>query len=338
MAKTKKINSIVGGIECRTPSEYIKKKKARDEEIYTDIRKKLKPVEYRSNKYDPVEKNYKELTYEEKRSEENEEIAFQRLRTDAHRDYKGTFTWLIFKSRRELAFKRSEPLFFFKYGSLFATKDLPYLLNICWELEVYGQCIFYDQKRYKSSELRKLSENFRIANEHLISSRNIILDKTFSKEAKTSHHTPIQTAMFGRSLNTGLHFAENLSNELEILEYQLDELKRIADADLKFPKPDPNKEIKKLQYFIYLGIEIFNNIPFDHFFPDLDLSLKKNYNNECKNFIIELVSMVDELKHTKPSQIRRAYDLKKNYKMKYLGLYNCDTEEQFFKLLKKINL
>ena len=57
-----------------------------------------------------------------KQVEENEEIAFQRLKTDVHRDYTGSFTWLLFKARKELAFKKSEPLFFTSGSSRFRKK------------------------------------------------------------------------------------------------------------------------------------------------------------------------------------------------------------------------
>jgi hypothetical protein len=332
LAKTK-INQIVGGIECRTPSEYIKEKNKRDQEIYADIRKKITPVRYFSEKHP-----YNELTREEKQSEENELIAYKRLKTSVHRSMEGNFTWLIFKERREMAFKNSEPLFFFKYGGLFATKDLPHLLDICWELQVYGQCLFYDQKRYDSKTLRQLIHDFRTANSHLYNARNIILDRTHSEKAKKTRHTPKQMGMFGRSLNVGFHFVENLAHELEKIEFELDELERVAKLDLKLPQPTKDKEIIKLQYFVYLGEEIFKNVPYDHFFPDLKLENPKVYNKECKNFIVELASMLDELNQTDPDQIRSAYDRKKKYKMKYIGLYRCETEKQFLDLLKKIHL
>ena len=123
MAKTK-INLVVGGIETRTPSEFLNQRFIDEVKIKAEIREKLKPIIYRSEKYDPKERNYKELTYEEKRSEENEFIAYQRLKTDVHRDYKGTFTWLLFRARKELAFKKSEPFFFSRYGHIFSSKEI----------------------------------------------------------------------------------------------------------------------------------------------------------------------------------------------------------------------
>ena len=160
MAKTK-INLVVGGIETRTPSEFLKQRFKEEEKIRTEIRQKIKEPKYFSNK-----QPYDELTYQEKQVEENEEIAFQRLKTDVHRDYTGSFTWLLFKARKELAFKKSEPLFFSKFGHIFSSKDLPTLLDLCWEMEVYGHCIFYDHKRYDSKTLRQIIHDLRHAREH----------------------------------------------------------------------------------------------------------------------------------------------------------------------------
>jgi len=325
--------NIVGGIECYTPSEYIKKKNLRDEGIKSEIREQLPKVKFYSEKHP-----YNELTLKEKQSEENEFIAYQRLKTDVHRDYKGNFTWLIFVARREESLKKSEPMFFFKYGGLFNSSDLPKLLDLCWELEVYGQCIFYDQKRYDSKTLKQLIHDFKSANKHIINARNIIIDRTTSDRVKIKQQSPKQMAMFGRSQNVGFTFAQSLIHELEIMEYELDDLVRIARADSKLPAPEKDKEIIKLQYFVYLGEEIFKQIAFQYYFKHLDLSNETTYNSECKKFIVELASMLPEIQGTNIDQIRSAYDRRKKYKMKYLGLYQCETEQEFTQLLKKISL
>jgi hypothetical protein len=332
LAKTK-INLVVGGIETRTPSEFLKQRFKEEEKIKAEIREKLKPIIYRSEKYDPKERNYKELTYEEKRSEENEFIAYQRLKTDVHRDYKGTFTWLLFRARKELAFKKSEPFFFSRYGHIFSSKDLPTLLDLCWEMEVYGHCIFYDQKRYDSKTLRRMIHDLRHAKEHLSNVREIMV----GKDSDRKKHTPEQLPMFGKSQNVGITFDSSLKNELQILDFELADLLRIANDDLKLPAPTKDKEQIKLQYFIYLCEEIFKRINWD-LFPNCDLSNKTTYNRECKNFILDMASLLDEIKKTNPSTITNAYDRKAKYKMKYLGLMKCESEKQFNNLLKKIGL
>lgn len=334
MAKNK---NIVGGIECSTPSEYLKIRLQQKEDFKAEVKERNKIV-YRSEKYDPVEKNYKELTAKEKQSEENEFIAYQRLKTDAHRDYEGNFIWLLFSARRELTYRKSEPMFFSEYGSLFMSNDLPHLLDLCWELEIYGHCILYDQKRYDKKTLRKLITHFKEASTHIIEARSLIYDRTYSKKAKEKLNKPEMYAMFGRSQNTGLTFVQSLVHELEIMEFELDDLLRIARADLKLPKPTQDKEQRKLQYFIYLGEEIFKRISFQYFFPDLDLSKSNIYNRECKNFLVQIAKDLDQIRATDPSTIKNAYDRKKKYKMKYVGLHKAKNFNEFSSLLKKINL
>lgn len=328
MAKQK---NIVWGIEADTPSEYLRKKIKNDKEIFKDIRKDITAPKFFSEKHP-----YKELTYKEKQSEENESIALQRLKTDVHRDYKGNFTWLLFVARRELSFRKSQPNLISRYGSLFSKKKLTKLISICWEMEVYGYCVFYDSKRYDTNTLKDLILDFNIAKKHIKKARNIIFEKTYSESAKQKRHTPALLSMFGRSQNAGLTFEDSLKHELEILQFELHELSRIAEQDLKLPKSDEKKQ-KKLQYFIFLCEEIFKSIEWNYF-PNLDLTNKTTYNKECKKFIIDMASILDEIRLTDPNTIINAYNRRSKYEMKYLGLMNCKTEEQFNNLLKKIYL
>ena len=323
----KKHNIFVGGIECDTPAQFIKGKLKEDNEIKEDIKKKLPQKQF----YSKVDS--KPITIQEKQSEENEDIAWQRLKTDAHRDYKGNFTWLLFKARRELTYAKSEPTFFSRYGGIFQTQDLPHLLDLCWELEVYGHCIFYDQKRYPDKELKALQHHFREANNHIQNARDIIKQH---KDDKTNQKNTKQYAMFGRSLNTGITFQDNLVHELEILEFELDDLLKITRADRKLPKPRKDQYQVKLQYFIYLAEEIFKRIAFNLFFPNLDLT--KHYDKACKDFVIQLSKVVYEISGSDENSIANAYDRKKKYKMQYLGLFYCKTPEQFTELLNKMNL
>ena len=69
-----------------------------------------------------------------------------------------------------------------------------------------------------------------------------------------------------------------------------------------------------------------------------NFSKKVDYDNECKKFIIKLTSLLPEIKKTLPSTIINAYDRKKKYKMKFLGLMKCESQEQFEKLTKNIYL
>ena len=331
MAKNK---NIVGGIECSTPSEYLKIRLQQKEDFKAEVKERNK-IRYYSKK---PENKSKEITLEEKQTEENEYIAWQRLKTDVHRDYEGNFTWLLFSARRELTYQKSQPLFFSEYGSLFMSTNLPHLLELCWELEIYGHCILYDQKRYDQKTLRKLITHFKEASTHIIEARSLIYDRTYSKKAKEKLNKPEMYAMFGRSQNTGLTFVQSLIHELEKIEFEFDDLIRIARADLKLPKPTKDKEQRKLQYFIYLGEEIFKRISFQYFFPHLDLSNTIIYNRECKNFLVQIAKDLDQIRATDPSTIKNAYDRKKKYKMKYVGLHKAKNFNEFSSLLKQINL
>jgi hypothetical protein len=331
LAKNK---NIVGGIECSTPSEYLQIRLQQKEDFKAEVKKRNK-IRYYSKK---PENKSKEITFEEKQTEENEYIAWQRLKTDVHRDYEGNFTWLLFSARRELTYQKSQPLFLSEYGSLFMSTNLPHLLELCWELEIYGHCILYDQKRYDQKTLRKLITHFKEASTHIIEARSLIYDRTYSKKAKEKLNKPEMYAMFGRSQNTGLTFVQSLIHELEKIEFEFDDLIRIARADLKLPKPTKDKEQRKLQYFIYLGEEIFKRISFQYFFPHLDLSNTIIYNRECKNFLVQIAKDLDQIRATDPSTIKNAYDRKKKYKMKYVGLHKAKNFNEFSSLLKQINL
>lgn len=324
-----KVNLVVGGKECITPSQYFEQLFIREKKIRDDIRKNLKQPEYFSERYP-----YKKLTLKEKQSEENEDIAFQRLRTDVHRDYTGSFAWLLFKVRRELAHKKSEPLFFSQYGHIYTSKNLPYLLDLCWEMEVYGHCIFYNYKRYPKKVLEPLIDHLGHARDQIVKARNIIL----SQEDDRKKHTAEMLSTLGRSMNVPANFTDNLLHEFEIMQFELADLKRLAELDYKLPKPDPDAVQRKLQYFIYLGEEIFKRISFQYFFPDLDLSNSIIYNRECKNFLVQIAKDLDQIRATDPSTIKNAYDRKKKYKMKYVGLHKAKNFNEFSSLLKKINL
>lgn len=327
MAKPK-VNLVVGGKECITPSQYFEQLFKREKKIRDDIRKNIKQPEYFSERFP-----YKKLTLKQKQSEENEDIAFQRLRTDVHRDYKGSFAWLLFKAKRELAHKRSEPLFFSQYGHIYSSKNLSYLSDLCWEMEVYGHCIFYNYKRYPKKELEPLISHLGHARDQIIKARSIILKQEDDKKK----HTAEMLSTLGRSMNVPANFTDNLLHELEIMQFELQDLKRLAELDHKLPKTDPDAVQRKLQYFIYLGEEIFKQIDWS-FFPNFNFSKKVDYDNECKKFIIKLTSLLPEIKKTLPSTIINAYDRKKKYKMKFLGLMKCESQEQFEKLTKNIYL
>ena len=318
----------MGGKECITPSQYFEQLFRREKKIRDDIRKNLKQPEYFSERFP-----YKKLTLKQKQSEENEDIAFQRLRTDVHRDYKGSFAWLLFKAKRELAHKRSEPLFFSQYGHIYSSKNLSYLSDLCWEMEVYGHCIFYNYKRYPKKELEPLISHLGHARDQIIKASSIIL----KQEDDRKKHTAEMLSTLGMSMNVPANFTDNLLHELEIMQFELQDLKRLAELDHKLPKPDPDAVQRKLQYFIYLGEEIFKQIDWS-FFPNFNFSKKVDYDNECKKFIIKLTSLLPEIKKTLPSTIINAYDRKKKYKMKFLGLMKCESQEQFEKLTKNIYL
>ena len=70
---------------------------------------------------------------------------------------KGISLGYYFQQEESLHIENLEPMFFSEYGSLFMSNDLPHLLDLCWELEIYGHCILYDQKRYDQKTLRKVN-------------------------------------------------------------------------------------------------------------------------------------------------------------------------------------
>lgn len=331
MAELKK-NLFIEGVECITPSKYLNQRKIQAEKRRKEIKDNLKKPEYFSERFP-----YKKLSLKEKQSEENEDIALQRLKTDVHRGYTGTFQWVLFKVNRELIFKKSEPLFFSTYSHIYLSEDLPQLLKLCWEMEVYGHCIFYRYKRYDVNILKDLIHHFTYAKIHIDKARNIILNKENEDIHKKKKNTPQQISTLGRSVNVPANFSKNLLFELEIMQYELLELRKIAEEDIKLPEPDPDRDAIWLQYFIYLGTEIFKHIDWSYF-PKFNHNNNYNYDSECRNFIIKLASLLPEIEQTMPSTIKNAFYRKKDFNMEFLDLISCESQQHFEELLSKIDL